>query len=256
MGKILNKASKYVDKVLKFIQMSFNTNTDFNFIESASKLLSEYSRHKPKSTATSEETSLINQAYTLKHQLDSNTILKDFSKYNKFEKLGTLGLSDKGLLETYTISNEILEDIRDAKGWLVSYKEFVKQSNKITKNSQVDKRILHEELVILGNSILARAKELCPVKTGYLKESGVLYEFEDYVLIAFTANYASYVHENLEVEHPIHNGRDCGGQAKFLELALQEFFPDRTVWVEHLGYKGVMCKIGINPLWLEYSHYG
>ena len=32
----------------------------------------------------------------------------------------------------------------------------------------------------------------------------------------YKAHYAIYVHENLEIEHPIHWTHDCGGKAKFL----------------------------------------
>ena len=77
-----------------------------------------------------------------------------------------------------------------------------------------------------------------------------------YIIIAFTAPYATYVHENMEIAHPIHGDRDCGGRAKFLEIAVQVVFPDRQVWVEHLGTNDVSVKIGINPLLIEYSHYG
>ena len=115
---------------------------------------------------------------------------------------------------------------------------------------------LHSELITLGKSILGRAIELTPMKTGTLRKSGVMFDFGTYIIIAFTAPYASYVHENLSISHPIHaSNPNCGGRAKFLEIALQEFFPDRHVWTEIHGYNGVMCKISINPILLEYSHY-
>lgn len=115
---------------------------------------------------------------------------------------------------------------------------------------------LHTELLALGKTILGRAVELCPMKTGTLRKSGILLDFGTYVIISFTAPYATYVHENMEIAHPIHDGRDCGGRAKFLEIAVQEVFPDRQVWVEHLGTNDVSVKISINPLLIEYSHYG
>jgi hypothetical protein len=42
------------------------------------------------------------------------------------------------------------------------------------------------------------------------------------VSVVYTAPYAVYVHENLEIEHPQHGERNCGGQAKFLEQPLRE----------------------------------
>lgn len=38
--------------------------------------------------------------------------------------------------------------------------------------------------------------------------------------VGFAAPYAVYVHENLGISHPIHNARDCGGEAKFLQNAV------------------------------------
>ena len=78
----------------------------------------------------------------------------------------------------------------------------------------------------------------------------------DYIIVTFTAPYASYVHENLEIAHPHHGGRNCGGRAKFLEIALQEFFPNKTVWTEILGHEGIYVKIEMNDLEVEYGHYG
>ena len=41
--------------------------------------------------------------------------------------------------------------------------------------------------------------------------------------VVYTAPYAVYVHEDLEMNHPIHaGGRDCGGEAKFLERPMRE----------------------------------
>lgn len=37
------------------------------------------------------------------------------------------------------------------------------------------------------------------------------------VVVGYTAFYSVWVHENLNISHPMHDGRDCGGQAKFLE---------------------------------------
>ena len=55
-----------------------------------------------------------------------------------------------------------------------------------------------------------------------VKESG-----QD-AIVGFTANYAIYVHENLQAHHPV-------GQAKFLEDPLRELTPElRTMIVEDL----------------------
>lgn len=236
---INKKITQPVDTYLKFVQQSFNTGS-VNFLDILKQL---------DAFAKSKQT-YSNEAATLRDRLDTIQILKDFSKYKKFDKLGNFGLTDTGLRETYRVADEIIKDIDVARDWLESYKRFSMLTSAISLQS------LHSELLKLGQSILGRAVELAPMKTGTLRQSGVLFDFGTYIVIAFTAPYASYVHENMNISHPNHTSNtNCGGRAKFLEVALQEFFPDRTVWTEIHGYNGVMCKISINPLLLEYSHY-
>lgn len=238
--KDLNKKiTQPVDSYLKFVQQSFNTG-DTSFLNILKQL---------DAFAKSKQTHY-EEAANLRDRLNTITILKDPSKYKKFDKLGNFDLSSSGLREVYKVSDDIIKDINVARDWLASYKRF----NTLT--SAFSLQGLHSELLKLGQSILGRAIELCPMDTGTLRKSGVLLDFGTYIIIAFTAPYATYVHENMEIAHPNHSSNpNCGGRAKFLEVALQEFFPDRTVWTEIHGYNGVMCKISINPLLLEYSHY-
>ena len=236
---INKKITKPVDDYLKFVQQSFNTGS-VNFM-SVLKQLDAFAKSKQ---------TYSNEAANLRDRLDTIQILKDFSKYKKFDKLGNFGLTNAGLRETYRVADDIIKDIDVARDWLESYKRFSMLTSDISLQG------LHSELLKLGQSILGRAVELTPMKTGTLRQSGVLFDFDTYIIIAFTAPYASYVHENMEIAHPNHTSNtNCGGRAKFLEIALQEFFPDRQVWTEIHGYNGVMCKISINPLLLEYSHY-
>lgn len=236
---INKKITQPVDDYLKFVQQSFNTG-DVNFM----------SIFKQLDTITKSKQTYSNEAANLRDRLDTIQILKDFSKYKKFDKLGNFNLSSSGLRQTYKVADDIIRDIDVARDWLASYKRFNKLASSFSLQG------LHSELLKLGQSILGRAIELTPMKTGVLRQSGVLLDFGTYIVIAFTAPYASYVHENMEIAHPNHiSNTNCGGRAKFLEIALQEFFPDRQVWTEIHGYNGVMCKISINPLLLEYSHY-
>ena len=236
---INKKITKPVDDYLKFVQQSFNTGS-VNFM-SVLKQLDAFAKSKQ---------TYSNEAANLRDRLDTIQILKDFSKYKKFDKLGNFGLTNAGLRETYRVADDIIKDIDVARDWLESYKRFSMLTSDISLQG------LHSELLKLGQSILGRAVELTPMKTGTLRQSGVLFDFDTYIIIAFTAPYASYVHENMNIVHPHHTSNpNCGGRAKFLEIALQEFFPDRQVWTEIHGYNGVMCKISINPLLLEYSHY-
>lgn len=236
---INKKITQPVDTYLKFVQQSFNTGS-VNFMSIFKQL---------DAIAKSKQT-YSDEAANLRDRLDTIQILKDFSKYKKFDKLGNFNLSSTGLRQTYKVADDIIRDIDVARDWLASYKRFSMLTSALSLQG------LHSELLKLGQSILGRAIELTPMKTGVLRQSGVLLDFGTYIVIAFTAPYASYVHENMEIAHPNHTSNtNCGGRAKFLEIALQEFFPDRTVWTEIHGYNGVMCKISINPLLLEYSHY-
>jgi hypothetical protein len=50
-------------------------------------------------------------------------------------------------------------------------------------------------------------------------------------MVGYRAPYAIYVHENLEIDHPIHvdgsgSVRDCHGQAKFLEIPARKMLPN------------------------------
>lgn len=248
-NNMFNKTTRVLDKSLKFVQQNFNT-SDLEFIDIV-RQLAEYA-NSPSETARRNKSDRIkrNMASKLSNELKKITILTDIAKYKKFERLGNLGLDANGLREVYRVSDEIIKDINVAREWLKSYERFRRLSR------QADNIDVHSELIMLGKSILGRAIELTPMKTGYLRSSGVMYDMGDYIIIAFIAPYASYVHENLEIGHPHHASNvNCGGRAKFLEVALQEFFPDRQVWTEIHGYGGVMVKIGINPLLLEYSHY-
>ena len=239
MANINEKITQPVDTYLKFVQQSFNT-SNTSFIDILKQL----------NTLANSKQTYSNEAANLRNQLETITILKDFNKYKKFDKLGNFGLSSNSLRQTYRVADDIIKDINVARDWISSYKKFSMSISKLNITG------LHSELITLGKSILGRAIELTPMKTGTLRKSGVMFDFGTYIIIAFTAPYASYVHENLSISHPIHaSNPNCGGRAKFLEIALQEFFPDRHVWTEIHGYNGVMCKISINPILLEYSHY-
>jgi len=83
--------------------------------------------------------------------------------------------------------------------------------------------VIKQAVYKFAEAVLTRAKELCPVKTGFLVNSG---ELGDIMLesglisveIGFNASYAGYVHEILTNKHP-------QGHAKFLETAINELGP-------------------------------
>lgn len=82
-------------------------------------------------------------------------------------------------------------------------------------------------------------------------------EFDDFAgdgarvtgFVGYSAPYAIYVHENMEIDHPLHvdgsgSVRDCKGQAKFLEIPAREILP--TV-------AGELAKMKRNKKGLRYS---
>lgn len=217
------------------------------------------------STVYQEGQQLINKANSLKNMVPSIKIISDPDKYNKFDHLAdAINSSDMfsrgGVTDIYKIQDDILDDIYVARDWLKSFQGYQRQLGGFLKSSgSVDVPSLQKELFRLGQSILGRAEELAPYKTGELRRSGVLMVADggNQIIIGFVAPYATYVHENLEIKHPYHKSNpDCGGQAKFLEKALQEFFPDRSVWTDIMGVSGVSATISINPLLIEYRHWG
>ena len=240
IGKIVKNTTRPLDDYLKFVQQTFNTN-DVSFNDIIKQL---------ENIAKTDSVNYT-EAVDLKNRLDLIPILKDINKYKKFDKLGDFDFSDRGLRQVYKVSDDIIKDINTARNWIRDYQRFSSLLSKVGIQG------LHTELLVLGKTILGRAVELCPMKTGTLRKSGILLDFGTYIIISFTAPYATYVHENMEIAHPNHSSNpDCGGRAKFLEIAVQEVFPDRQVWVEHLGTNDVSVKISINPLLIEYSHYG
>lgn len=236
----LQQPIRAVDEYLKFVEKHFNAESgEFKDII---KALDYYSQELRSTVEIRRE------ALKLKDTSRNIEILRDDNKYKKFDKLASYGLDRVDAV--YAVSDEIIQDIGKARDWLKSYKQFIEQQR------ESDNEDNHEQLLKLGQSILGRAVELAPMQTGFLRSSAVLIDFGTYVTIAFTAPYATYVHENLAIAHPHHpRNPDCSGRAKFLEIAVQEFFPDRRVWVETHEYSGVEVSIGINPDFVEYKHY-
>ena len=180
IGKIAKNTTRPLDDYLKFVQQSFNTN-DVSFNDIIKQL--EYIA----------KTDSVNyaEAVDLKNRLDLIHILKDINKYKKFDKLGDFDFSDRGLRQVYKVSDDIIKDINTARNWIRDYQRFSSLLSKVGIQG------LHTELLVLGKTILGRAVELCPMKTGTLRKSGILLDFGTYIVISFTAPYATSVHENM-----------------------------------------------------------
>ena len=98
-----------------------------------------------------------------------------------------------------------------------------------------------------GMAILDEAMDLCPVDEGKLQaslyfEMEIMGPFISGIIGSRGCNYAVYVHENLNIQHPFHEHSsrpghkpyNCGGQAKFIEVPLLQRAP---LIPEHLAEK-------------------
>ena len=88
----------------------------------------------------------------------------------------------------------------------------------VERDQQAAMQALREE----AETIMTESKRRVPVKYGTLKGSGFVEPTEDGVRLAYggaAADYAIYVHENLEANHP------GGGEAKYLERPVLEALP-------------------------------
>jgi hypothetical protein len=82
-------------------------------------------------------------------------------------------------------------------------------------------QVLAAALYQEAETIMTKAKELTPVKSGFLRGTGhpeppVMQGDAVTVTLGFGTDYAVYVHENLTARHPV-------GQAKFLEQPVLEW---------------------------------
>lgn len=97
-----------------------------------------------------------------------------------------------------------------------------------TGNESIDKKFLGDDdvkLIVQGLTmrsmkialkILDVSRTKVPVDTGFLKSSGKINQIKDGFEIVYNADYAIYVHEDIDAKHP------NGGQAKYLEEAYYE----------------------------------
>lgn len=86
--------------------------------------------------------------------------------------------------------------------------------------------VVQDALNEYGKNVYDASQELVPVDTGFLQESGYLDVQSNAngdlptIQIGYTAPYALYIHENLELNHP------NGGTAKYLETPMDMMLPD------------------------------
>ena len=177
-----------------------------------------------------------------------DTLYKETEK-QLLDKFDTYNLDDltKGIM----LSKELIYDVKKAKNFANEGRKIidraVKSFRKELKNKykMMDKdsyMLSMDQLISLGKTILGRSNELCPIETGFLRSSGTLYVFKDYIKILYRCPYAVYVHENVNKSHPF-------GQAKFLETAVQEILSTRPAYVAIETVSGEYASFE----WLHYA---
>lgn len=236
---IVQKPLQLSDKFLKLIQDNFNVNdsgtiSSYDDIVQSLELLSNSVANNNKNSTL--KSGLNNLIATKK----SISILEENKFRQEVSKVADSITSGDKVSVTASIIDDFIYDVKKMQDWLEKYHDVVKR--------MFDKSpYMLESLIALGQLILTEAVALCPIETGNLRKSGTLLVGKDYIIIYFSAPYATYVHENLNAMH-------ITGRAKFLEVTLQRYFPDRSVWVELHGESIVWCKISLDYK-VEFRHY-
>lgn len=235
-NNVVNNAMKPVDSYLQFVQEVFNVDSPgFNDIVKSFNIITK----NLQDTVDRRAKESLERAQSLRAKMQNLNIIKDDVLFDRFEDLmSTYNITSPGATDIMRVAKDLVYDLQNARDWLSEYQKLLQ----IGFSNQM------EQLITLGKAILARAVELCPIDTGLLRSSGTLIVYGDSIVIVFAAPYATYVHENMENYHPY-------GRAKFLEIALQEFLPNKQVWVEILGESTVYAKISIGNR-VTYKHHG
>lgn len=166
---------------------------------------------------------VLNRVYELVKGIDDR---KDYEKFTAY-LLETKNTNEA--IKMIKADKSLIYDTKKLKDWTKQAEKIVKEANaKFKINIQQKNMLTIEDLERLGIIILGRAVELCPIETGFLRTSGTIYVFKDFIRIIFECPYGFYVHESLNNVHPF-------GQAKFLETAAQEILPTVSVWVKPSG---------------------
>lgn len=232
---LANDIRRGTDTIFDVIQKSFNIE-DIGYGDLVAEL--EHLAEILKPTLDQRNKSRISVINELLAKKENAKLLDDKQMFNRIVDISKyINLNQGNLRQVIRMADDLIFDIKNTRDWLNKYKA-------ITKNYYFNSQ---DKLEMLGKAILGRAIELCPIDTGLLRTSGTLIVGNGFIVIVFTAPYASYVHENMEVYHPV-------GRAKFLELALSEFIPDKTTWVEIHGESMVYARIDL-ALNVKYKHY-
>lgn len=182
----------------------------------------------------------VNKLYKKLDQIGVNIQRRVLSKF--YDSL--IQKTDKALLDKFNkykvdsindaimLSKELIYDVKEVKGFTKEARIIIKRAiNSFKKEYKNKYRMMEkdnyllsmDQLEAIGMHILGRSTELCPIETGFLRSSGTLLVFKDYIKIVYRCPYAVYVHENINMTHPF-------GQAKFLETAAKEIL-DKPVYV-------------------------
>lgn len=240
----INNGLREADKYLALMQNSFNiTNKSYKDIIYTLDIASEIVGNDSKKRK---------EALDLKRDIQTSSVIKmidDELALTRFDSImSNLDINTSSITDVIKANELLIKDINTSRNWLDKYNKFLKTINYSNKYSM-------KNLIVLGTAILGRSLELCPIDKGTLRRSAIMITTNNSIIIAYTAPYATYVHENMSINHKNHkDGHECGGEAKFLEKAGQEFIPDKTVWVDNGGFGDVRLEIDTSGN-INYYHY-
>lgn len=154
---------------------------------------------------------------------DQSLQLKDQAKALAQSPNANAKAKAKSLAQTKQTVNTMLSDTKKS---IKLLGEVRAQSHDLEQELQKLKESRRTEIYNLATEIGEQAEILCPKHSGALVNSMKIELFEYGFCIGFYMPYAAYVHENMEIVHPIHtfDGEtyDCEGEAKYLWNALAQ----------------------------------
>jgi hypothetical protein len=254
--RINDKVQKSVDSALALLQKGLRAGNHFSPRDMSTVLAAVYAKTRDPKVA-----SLQGKLGELVLDMDANGRPTGIA----FDKL------------VRDVKDEIVNSVKTGK--YTSYKaQILKDQLLLLKEildeyNHIDFSVLEQnviDLALVAQAIMTLAQDKCPVrelpngsKPGTLINSATYNVDETGFTVGFYTPYAFYAHENIAgkrtAHHPIHHYKyyghtyysyDCGGDGKFLELAVQEVFPNRTIAVSWAAGGGVEWRYNKSWGWI------
>lgn len=231
------------DYFLSILEQSFEGNGS----KRRTALLSKVKKHTRKITAIPKD--------KIENIIEREQVLFE-TELTPFAKNIASSLSDTDYVSAYRATESLVETIDEYRKF---ENDMLRVLNAYTKRYNLDDNISkHELLTIIAREILASAILRTPIVSGNLRRSAVAWvpPDNDAILIFYAKSYAKFIHEAMFIRHPIHRipgsniTYDCHGDSKFLEDAVQLYFPDNVPEINK-GKYGPEFETTPGQLWME-----